>query len=429
MRSTITMGVAGLVCVLGMCGANAQGGVTVLLSDRDQNVVWRLFDADNNGIIDATEVSLWYGVGNASGTGPADNLNAFFAGPDGVVYGGDQVLQVYYRFEDLNHDGDAMDAGECRVVATTANASAASTTFPTGGAALPGGDLMIVNAGNGFGVDAIYRCHDLTSDGTFEQAGEITQFVGDSAAGFGPGNGPFSPQEMVLTDAGVGFLRNSSANLHGVYRFADANASGRADDLGEFVRWYTGASAGFALEPDRLRPGALYYHQLAAGSADQILRLRDANGNDNADDAGEAELVFSTTEAGFTSVDILCLPDGDVLFTDNSGKRIIRLHDIDGDGKFLLPEERTDFFVAAGTMVGDVRQVVLIPSPSACGTADFDGDGDIGTDADIEAFFACLGGNCCTLCFPGGADFNGDGDIGTDADIEAFFRVLGGGSC
>ncbi len=64
-----------------------------------------------------------------------------------------------------------------------------------------------------------------------------------------------------------------------------------------------------------------------------------------------------------------------------------------------------------------------------CGTADFDGDGDIGTDADIEAFFACLGGNCCATCFPGGADFNGDGDIGTDADIEAFFRVLGGGNC
>ena len=29
----------------------------------------------------------------------------------------------------------------------------------------------------------------------------------------------------------------------------------------------------------------------------------------------------------------------------------------------------------------------------------------------------------------GSQDFNGDGDFGTDADIEAFFRVLGGGSC
>jgi hypothetical protein len=31
------------------------------------------------------------------------------------------------------------------------------------------------------------------------------------------------------------------------------------------------------------------------------------------------------------------------------------------------------------------------------------------------------------LC--GSVDFNGDGDIGTDQDIEAFFRVLAGGNC
>jgi len=60
-------------------------------------------------------------------------------------------------------------------------------------------------------------------------------------------------------------------------------------------------------------------------------------------------------------------------------------------------------------------------------SSDYNGDGDIGTDQDIEAFFACLGGNCCATC--GGADFNGDGDIGTDQDIESFFRVLGGGAC
>jgi hypothetical protein len=60
-------------------------------------------------------------------------------------------------------------------------------------------------------------------------------------------------------------------------------------------------------------------------------------------------------------------------------------------------------------------------------SADFDGNGDTGTDQDIDAFFACLGGTCCPTC--GSADFNGDGDVGTDADIESFFRVLAGGSC
>jgi len=59
--------------------------------------------------------------------------------------------------------------------------------------------------------------------------------------------------------------------------------------------------------------------------------------------------------------------------------------------------------------------------------ADYNGDGDVGTDADIEAFFACLAGSCCPNCL--GIDINGDGDIGTDADIESFFRLLGGGGC
>jgi autotransporter-associated beta strand protein len=64
-----------------------------------------------------------------------------------------------------------------------------------------------------------------------------------------------------------------------------------------------------------------------------------------------------------------------------------------------------------------------------CGSADFNCDGDIGTDLDIEAFFACLAGSCPAAPCTNNADFNGDGDIGTDADIEAFFRVLAGGHC
>jgi hypothetical protein len=66
---------------------------------------------------------------------------------------------------------------------------------------------------------------------------------------------------------------------------------------------------------------------------------------------------------------------------------------------------------------------------SHCGSSDYNCDGDVGTDADIESFFACLAGNCPGDPCATDADFNGDGDIGTDADIEAFFRVLAGGPC
>lgn len=57
------------------------------------------------------------------------------------------------------------------------------------------------------------------------------------------------------------------------------------------------------------------------------------------------------------------------------------------------------------------------------GPADYNCDGDAGTDADIEAFWSCLAGNCCPHCT---ADFNQDGDSGTDADIAAFYAALGG---
>jgi len=62
-------------------------------------------------------------------------------------------------------------------------------------------------------------------------------------------------------------------------------------------------------------------------------------------------------------------------------------------------------------------------------TADFNCDGDVGTDLDIESFFACLAGTCPAPPCANTADFNNDGDVGTDADIESFFRVLAGGPC
>ena len=42
---------------------------------------------------------------------------------------------------------------------------------------------------------------------------------------------------------------------------------------------------------------------------------------------------------------------------------------------------------------------------------------------------ACLAGTCPSAPCTNSADFNADGDIGTDADIESFFRVLAGGAC
>jgi Lamin Tail Domain len=96
-------------------------------------------------------------------------------------------------------------------------------------------------------------------------------------------------------------------------------------------------------------------------------------------------------------------------------------HDVDNNG--------VDFYSAAPAPRNSASPLNLCSgAPNFCCLADYDGDGDVGTDFDIQAFFACLGGNCCATC-PPDSDFNCDGDAGTDADIESFFRVLAGGNC
>jgi hypothetical protein len=84
-----------------------------------------------------------------------------------------------------------------------------------------------------------------------------------------------------------------------------------------------------------------------------------------------------------------------------------------------------DQYVAQG-MSAPIEMDFAAIQVASC-TADFNGDGAVATDADIEDFFACLSGACCPTC--AGPDFNGDGAVATDADIESFFRVLSGGAC
>jgi DNA-binding beta-propeller fold protein YncE len=134
--------------------------------------------------------------------------------------------------------------------------------------------------------------------------------------------------------------------------------------------------------------------------------------------------------------------DGSVLYAaglnNSTGGKLWRIN-ATGAGSSLIDETAlsgspSDLAYSPATKTAYMAQPVpdgvdAVYVGPTCGTADFDGDGDVGTDADIEAFFACLAGNCCATCWQGGADFNGDGDVGTDADIESFFRVLAGGPC
>jgi hypothetical protein len=131
------------------------------------------------------------------------------------------------------------------------------------------------------------------------------------------------------------------------------------------------------------------------------------------------------------------------VMTDCSAAHILACHDnasVGVPGCGLVQARINNLSISGSVLIRVSQSGTVAPSPGgvgtltitarpACGTADFNCDGDIGTDADISAFFACLSGTCPALPCTNSADFNGDGDVGTDVDIEAFFRVLSGGSC
>jgi hypothetical protein len=355
-----------------------------LINDRARNSVWLLDDRNANGRIDEPgEVRLFFDASNASGIIGPSNPTCLAVRWDALAVMGDQGHGAVFLLQDLNGDGDAQDAGEARIGADQTNASGMSLAFPTGAGFDSLGVLHIVNAGNAFGPDAVYRFQDLDGDGTFQGPGEITVFIGEPV--FGPGNGPWSPREIVFLPTAVvtaGYLRDSSSGFRGVYWFIDRDFNGRADDPGEFGVFFDGSngsgvvvSSGFSIELDQVNPGSLYMLQVASGGVDQVYRLTDLNGNGDAQDPGEAVLVFETAEPGFTSIDLLSLPDGRLLVTDNSSKRLIVLTDLDGDGRFMSPGEREDYFANAQGIVGDIRQIAALPGAGCY--ADCDGSGSL----------------------------------------------------
>ncbi len=135
----------------------------------------------------------------------------------------------------------------------------------------------------------------------------------------------------------------------------------------------------------------------------------------------------SATQQAWNNADSASLPTNDARQLGGLVVSSRICYDVNANGVFEDPTVPGNNTTSPDEAYNVVLYIGNAAAQAQCGTADFNNDGDSGTDQDIEAFFACLAGNCCPLCQS--ADFNADGDTGTDADIEAFFRVLAGGNC
>src|SRR5439155_21411733 len=139
----------------------------------------------------------------------------------------------------------------------------------------------------------------------------------------------------------------------------------------------------------------------------QIIRVTDVNTNGAANDAGEAAIVYSTTESGISPNDLVSLPNGDLLFADLTGKKVYRLSDANADGSFGTgaSSERSIFWNNGLTLAADVRFVAILPSWTGAGTGDMNSDGLVNAD-DVPGFVQELLDPTSLK-----ADYNWDGSV------------------
>jgi hypothetical protein len=377
-----------LMCVGGVCSmfaVDAVGQSQFIMADRTNDSMYRARDLNYDGVLsDPGEVFLFYNGANAAGSPALVNPSGQAVNVCRTVFVGDQGTGLILWMNDENNDGDAMDAGESGIFCGPGNTGGLVFSFPTGLAVDRQCRVYAANAGNASGPDAIYRLVDLNGDGdamdNVDGVNEASMYVGPGA--FGAGNGPYGPQEIFFVPfTSIGYLKNSSTGIFAIYRFEDLNNNGVADDAGEFTTFLdaTNASgvpmtAGLPLEIDRWRENSMYTLQIATGGIDQLVRATDLNRDGDAQDAGEAAIVFTNPDAGFTAVDIVSLINGDVLITDNSGIRVFRLHDGNGNGNFMDAGEATVTLASGGT-IAQARQMDILHRP-----------GDVNWDGVVNVF-------------------------------------------
>ena len=362
---------AALALFAGAAAAHAQTRYLFLDRTTNAQAVYAVEDLDaSNTITEPGELFTYFN--NSGGISPPMTTLSALAvrASDATVAVADSSSTVrgVFFLRDFNRNNSAMDVGESWLAVGVGNASGITFNAPLGLAFDSAGNLYLSNSGASGTQDAVYKLTDLDGDGRFMSAGEITEYVG--APFYGPGNGSYVPAAIALdlsVTPFVGYVKDSGASTAGVYRFTDSNANGRADDPGETTTFINAsnasgvaiASGGLTLCPDAARPSAVYFTQISGG-ARQLIRAQDLNANGNAMDAGEAAVVWSTSET-LLLIDVLSLPDGRVMLSDGStgNKRIILLTDANGDGLFDNATERTTFYSAIAP--GGVRQLAIIP--------------------------------------------------------------------
>lgn len=264
-----------------------------------------------------------------------------------------------------------------------------------------GGYFLVADSRN----DRVHALEDLDGDGQIDVSnpGEIRLFFDGSVVGVTLS----VPSHIAVADDGGIFLIDGGT-LDAVLRLEDVNADGDANDPGEAQVVYDSSGAGprpgtpntLLAMPD----GSLLYSDDGSGKS-HVVRLADLDGDGDMLDEGEWQVIFDGTNASGVEIQapraLARAADGRIFVADGDTGAVLELTDVDGDGSYQGPGEAAVWHhFAPNPDLPDVLGLTIDIAGRVLAI-----DEDTGTVVALE-------------------DLNGDGDA-DDADEEVI--VLGDG--
>ena len=352
----------------------------LLVTDSSYDGVWRCIDWNQDGdFYDADEVVPYYdeAVGSISLT----NNPCIGVAPDGTVYLGYSSVDIILSMRDENGDGDAHDPGEHRVFFDDSNpAGIAMASIQSLHVDLLGRVFLAIANSGSTGLDMIVRLEDLNGDGDALDAGEAVDY--HTVPGGTTSTGASIPTELAAgpdlnlyyTEAGV-----NGPIAKGVYRLADTNADGDCNDPGErSLFWDTssiGAASPFHWGMAIASDGRFFLSDHS--SNETVWTARDDNNNGTIE-PNEQSVYYQTSAS--TWWDVVLRDDGSILLCeDQTPDRLVLLTDLNQDGDALDPGEAVEVYNDTLAANGSLRprgaaflrgpELQAIPASASIGTS------------------------------------------------------------
>ncbi len=344
-------------------------GALLLLDGGTVDAVLVLSDKNGDGdAVDDGEVSTFY---DATGGGPKlSTPNTLIAAGDGAFYvsddgsSGRRIIWI----KDIDGDGDALDAGEARVVYDASALSVPVLEDVESIAVSPDGSLLAADST----LQAVFVLRDATGDGDFLDEGELVPFFQSG------GDFVLTDIEAMVFEEGVLYACDKSTGK--IARLVDANGDGDAGDPGEAAMFL---------------------------------------------DTGTSPAVGSITDG-------ISAPDRTILVLDNSKDTVFGLGDSNGDGDVVDAGEVFRWLVDDGSTLATPSGLLLVPGvPEPPGPRFVRGDASADGRLDISDPIAILGylflGRTLEAC-PDALDSDDTGGVDISDAVYSLNYLFTGGS-